>query len=287
VRSTRPEATIHQPTAPCSPLDPSRRPEEHQRQGVGDADEAPQLPVGPFPPEDELELIKAHALVDELVLRDLAVLVEFLQPFRLAERRDGAVDRFPFGDGEARLGQPRRTAHHHHRQDQQTYAVEPEADLGAVAGSLWRKGGNWGGSGQQRHFLGVRDLTYGCLGYRSPVSGASGAATARPDQPALEIATLRRPAALPLVRWLTLPAYGAGHRQGVSRVPSLRKFIGMVGLVVFVVVYALTAMVIGDMTLQQSSTLTRLAYFAVAGLVWVIPAGAIIWWMERGGKPRG
>lgn len=69
--------------------------------------------------------------------------------------------------------------------------------------------------------------------------------------------------------------------------PSLRKFIGMVGLVVFVVVYALTAMVIGDMTLQQSSTLTRLAYFAVAGLVWVIPAGAIIWWMERGGKPRG
>ncbi len=69
-------------------------------------------------------------------------------------------------------------------------------------------------------------------------------------------------------------------------VPSIRKFAGMVILVVFVCVYALTAMVIGDMTLQQSSHLVKFAYFAVAGLLWVIPAGAIIWWMEKGGKRR-
>ena len=69
-------------------------------------------------------------------------------------------------------------------------------------------------------------------------------------------------------------------------VPSFRKFIGMVLLVVFVVIYALTAMVIGDLTLQQSSNLVRFIYFGIAGLVWVIPAGAIIWWMERGGKSR-
>jgi len=69
-------------------------------------------------------------------------------------------------------------------------------------------------------------------------------------------------------------------------VPSFRKLIGMVFLVVFVVVYAFTAMVIGDMTLQQSSHLLRFAYFAVAGLLWVVPAGAIIWWMEKGGKNR-
>lgn len=64
----------------------------------------------------------------------------------------------------------------------------------------------------------------------------------------------------------------------------LRKFIGMVVLVIFVITYAFTAMVIGDLTLQQSSALVRFAYFAVAGLLWTIPAGAIIWWMERGGK---
>lgn len=69
-------------------------------------------------------------------------------------------------------------------------------------------------------------------------------------------------------------------------VPSFRKFVGMVLLVIFVVVYAFVAMVIGDMTLQQSSTLVRFIYFAIAGLAWVIPAGAIIWWMERGGKSR-
>jgi len=69
-------------------------------------------------------------------------------------------------------------------------------------------------------------------------------------------------------------------------VPSFRKFVGMVVLVVFVVVYALVAMVIGDMTLQNASTLVRLIYFAIAGLIWVIPAGAIIWWMERSGKTR-
>ncbi|MET1415005.1 DUF2842 domain-containing protein [Roseibium sp. HPY-6] len=67
-------------------------------------------------------------------------------------------------------------------------------------------------------------------------------------------------------------------------VPSFRKFVGMVVLVIFVVVYAFTAMVIGDITLQDSSNLARFVYFAIAGLLWVIPAGAIIWWMEKSGK---
>ena len=69
-------------------------------------------------------------------------------------------------------------------------------------------------------------------------------------------------------------------------VPSFRKFIGMVALVIFVIAYAFAAMVVGDLTLQQSSNLVRFGYFAVAGLLWVGPAGAIIWWMERGGKTR-
>ncbi|MBA5776125.1 DUF2842 domain-containing protein [Stappia sp. F7233] len=63
--------------------------------------------------------------------------------------------------------------------------------------------------------------------------------------------------------------------------PSFRKFVGMVVLVVFVITYAFVAMVIGDLTLQQASTAVRFLYFAVAGLAWTIPAGAIIWWMER------
>ena len=69
-------------------------------------------------------------------------------------------------------------------------------------------------------------------------------------------------------------------------VAPFRKFIGMIVLVIFVVFYAFLAMVVGDMTLQQASTSVRLIYYAVAGLIWVVPAGAIIWWMEKGGKRR-
>lgn len=70
-------------------------------------------------------------------------------------------------------------------------------------------------------------------------------------------------------------------------VPSFRKFVGMVALVIFVVVYALVAMVIGDMTLQQASVPVKLVYFAIAGLIWVIPAGAIIWWMQKPDRSKG
>ncbi|MCA1297198.1 DUF2842 domain-containing protein [Stappia indica] len=61
----------------------------------------------------------------------------------------------------------------------------------------------------------------------------------------------------------------------------LRKFIGMVILVTFVIVYAFIAMVIGDMTLQNAHTAVQMLYFAIAGIAWTIPAGALIWWMER------
>ncbi|MAB00910.1 MAG: hypothetical protein CMN87_21140 [Stappia sp.] len=56
----------------------------------------------------------------------------------------------------------------------------------------------------------------------------------------------------------------------------------MTVLVIFVIVYAFVAMVIGDMTMQTASSVIRFAYFAIAGLAWTIPAGAIIWWMEHG-----
>lgn len=67
--------------------------------------------------------------------------------------------------------------------------------------------------------------------------------------------------------------------------PPLKRLFGTFLLVVFVIVYAFVAMVIGDMTLQQSSTLVRISYFAIAGLIWIIPAGAIITWMHK--EPKG
>ena len=66
-----------------------------------------------------------------------------------------------------------------------------------------------------------------------------------------------------------------------------RKLIGAILLVVFVSLYALTAMTIAVAKLPGASGLVQLVYFLVAGLIWVLPAGALIFWMGRPDKPRG
>ena len=74
-RPVSPEATIHQPIAPCSPPSsaqqqqppvPARRnapraPEAEEAQRPDQADHPAQLAVAPFPPEDRLEGLERHA----------------------------------------------------------------------------------------------------------------------------------------------------------------------------------------------------------------------------------
>ena len=62
----------------------------------------------------------------------------------------------------------------------------------------------------------------------------------------------------------------------------LRKLLGGAVLFVFVLVYALLAMVIADMKVRGADWWVQLAYFAIAGLLWVLPAGLIIRFMQRG-----
>jgi len=64
---------------------------------------------------------------------------------------------------------------------------------------------------------------------------------------------------------------------------KLRKLSGTIALIVLVVVYSLTAMAIAAAKLPGTSGLVQLIYYATAGLLWVLPAGLIIWWMA---KPR-
>ena len=108
--------------------------EPEQRQEPGDADEAPELAVAPLPPVDELEFGEAHAPIEELVLWDLTVFLELGQPARFRQRRDRAHQGPPLGDGEAGIGQPRRAAHQHHREDEASHPREPEADGGQAGG---------------------------------------------------------------------------------------------------------------------------------------------------------
>lgn len=65
----------------------------------------------------------------------------------------------------------------------------------------------------------------------------------------------------------------------------IRKLIGGLVLFVFVMVYALFAMVLGDMTVRSAPWYVQLPFFAVLGLVWVIPAGLIIRYMQAPDRP--
>lgn len=58
----------------------------------------------------------------------------------------------------------------------------------------------------------------------------------------------------------------------------LRKFIGMIGLVTLVIVYAL---VVISIPIQNVPGALMWLCYLVAGLGWVLPAGLIIRWMQK------
>ncbi len=61
-----------------------------------------------------------------------------------------------------------------------------------------------------------------------------------------------------------------------------RKLIGAVALIAFVIVYALVAAALAQSRpLQEAAPLWRTLGYAVLGLAWTLPAGALIRWMER------
>jgi hypothetical protein len=60
----------------------------------------------------------------------------------------------------------------------------------------------------------------------------------------------------------------------------------MVLLVTLVVLYALIATTIAVAQLSNSSALVHLAYFALTGLLWVLPAMLIIKWMAKPPKKQ-
>lgn len=61
-----------------------------------------------------------------------------------------------------------------------------------------------------------------------------------------------------------------------------RKLIGTIILFIVIPLYALLAMVVAIvLEVNTSSKWIELAYYVVAGLLWVLPAGLIIQWMSR------
>lgn len=61
----------------------------------------------------------------------------------------------------------------------------------------------------------------------------------------------------------------------------LKSFIGMILLVLMVVIYALVATTVATYRLADSAWYVHLAFFGLSGLLWVIPAMAVISWMLK------
>ena len=60
-----------------------------------------------------------------------------------------------------------------------------------------------------------------------------------------------------------------------------RKLLGTLGLLVLLVLYTWVAVAIGSGRITEAPAYAQFAYFLVAGLLWVIPAGLLIRWMQR------
>ena len=63
-----------------------------------------------------------------------------------------------------------------------------------------------------------------------------------------------------------------------------RKLIGTVLLLTFVVVYMALAMVVAGAALDGRPGWLQGLGYAFAGLIWIVPAGAIIAWMSKGDR---
>ena len=68
--------------------------------------------------------------------------------------------------------------------------------------------------------------------------------------------------------------------------PRTKKFIGVVGILIWLAVYALLVMRTAVIILPGASWLVELAFYAVAGLAWIIPIGLLLPWMHRQPKNR-
>ena len=153
--AARPEATIHQPIAPCRPAEgaegeEARRPARRDAAADGEPQEAErpderrwsaELAVAPLPPVDALELVEGHSLVQRGVLRGSPCTCR-TRPVQaaVAGRRHRAGDRAPLGDREAGVGEAGHAADQIIADEEREEDREPDARSAAVGGRLARTG---------------------------------------------------------------------------------------------------------------------------------------------------
>ena len=66
----------------------------------------------------------------------------------------------------------------------------------------------------------------------------------------------------------------------------LRKLIGLVAMLALIIFYALIVMTIAVTTSVPENGIVEFFYYLITGIAWVVPAGAIIYWMQRPDEPQ-
>ena len=62
--------------------------------------------------------------------------------------------------------------------------------------------------------------------------------------------------------------------------PRVRKLIGSLALILLVGFWAVVTTIVA-MGMMNADRMLQMVFYLVAGLLWVVPAGAIIAWMQR------
>ena len=73
-----------------------------------------------------------------------------------------------------------------------------------------------------------------------------------------------------------------GKREIRTHDRTMRKLIGTLAIVVVLALYAILALTVAiKLEFTTTGKFVAYAYYVIAGLLWVVPVGLIIWWMEK------
>ena len=81
--------------------------------------------------------------------------------------------------------------------------------------------------------------------------------------------------------------FGSADANCLLMNPRIKTLIGSIILVAMMGLYALIAVTVASARLAESSGMVQLAFFAVTGLLWIVPAMGLVSWMMRDNrKPK-
>jgi Protein of unknown function (DUF2842) len=72
---------------------------------------------------------------------------------------------------------------------------------------------------------------------------------------------------------------GPAGKEAMS--PRVKKLIGAVVMLIWIPVYAFVAMLLGIKILPHANWLSAFLYYAIAGMLWIVPIGLMLPWMNR------